>query len=292
MAATVIRLYAENPKDGTSTFDQIRFYEATDSSGTGKTLLNTSNVSTSNTSPIDPGYTTYLHTSGDTTKYAATAWYNSTSGAETRTSSWVLQGEDRWDTMFKDEMQDTAEAVWTATDRGYFKDKALEALFPDLQRIVVDSTLSIDKTSGAEQYTYSIPSGIVEIFEVGVGDVDNITSTFKIAHPDNWKVEQNKVHFDSLASYDDAETIRLVASKKFMEVGEAPTRFDPLVMMHLRMSAYIKLADDYPRFLKWSRLQKGTKVSFENLRVHAREFERKFKDELSKLHEVMMGSLI
>ena len=286
----ILKLYAENPKDGTSTFSHVEFYEANDGNGSGATLLSTEAIDVTNLSPIDPGFTSYTHTSGSTAKYYATKYKNS-SGNTTDYSDWVLGGQDRWDEMFKQELADTAEAVWSSTDRAYFKEKALEALFPELQRIVIDNSLTIDKTAGAEEYTYSIPSGVVEIFEVGVGDVDNVDSTFKIVVSDNWKVEQNKLHFLSLASIDDALPIRLVVSKKFLEVGEVPSKYDPLVMNHLRMSAYIRLADDFPRFKEWAKLQQGTKVSFENLRVHAREFERKFKDDLAKKAEVLMASL-
>ena len=287
----VIRLYSDNPKDGTTTFDQVEFYEADDSDGSNATLLSTEDIDTSGINPLDSGFTHYLCIFGDTDKYYASKWKQSSSGDKTSYSTWVQGGQDRWDEMFMNELQDTASAVWSSTDRQFFKEKALEALFPELFRIVIDTSLSIDKTSGAEEYTYTVPEGIMEITEVGIGDVDNITTQFKVVHPDNWKFERNLLHFNSLAGFSDDEAIRLVAGKKFMEVGEVPKKYDPLVMDHLRMSAYIKLADDFPRFLKWGKLQKGTKVSFENLRVHAREFERKFREERERLHELMMGAL-
>jgi len=286
----VLNLYSDNPKDGTTTFDKIRFYEATDSSGTGATLIQTSSIDTTTITLIDPGFTKYTYPSGDTAKFYASTFYDSTNLIETDKSTYEQGGEDRWDTLFKNSMQDTTSTVWTAADRLRFKEDALEALYPDLFRITVDTSLTIDLTSGAEQYERTVPYGIIEISEIGIGDVDNTTSRFKVVSSSNWKVEGNLIHFKSLAGFSDGETIRLVCSKKFQSVGEVPKKWDGMIMDHLRMNAYIKLADDYPRFLTYARMQGGTKVSFENLRVHAREFERKFKDRKAEFAETMMPS--
>jgi len=284
----VLKLYSDNPKDGTTSFDKVRFYEATDSDGTGATLLATVDIDTATITPIDPGFTVYSHTSGDTAKFYASTWYNSTSTLETEKSDYEQGDQDRWDTMFKNSLQDTASAVWSAADRKRFKEDALEALFPDLYRIAIDTSLSIDLTTDAEEYEYTLPSGIIDVSEVGVGDVDNITTRFKVVSAQNWTLEANVLHFKKLSQFADAEAIRLLCSKKFQAVGEVPKKWDSMIMDHLRMNAYIKLADDYPRFLTYSRLQGGTKVSFENLRVHAREFERKFRDRKSEFAETML----
>lgn len=277
----ILKHFSDNPKNGTTTFNKVRFYRATDAAGTGAALVATVDIDTSTISPIHPGYTTHIDTAGDLTKYYASTWYSSVSGAESSYSTWVLAGQDRWDTMFKNEMQDTAEVVWTATDRKAFKDKALEALFPDFYNQVIDTSLSAVATTAATTYSYTVPYGIFSISEVGYGD-KNATSTvahdFKIVKPAYWKFERNQLRFEALPNWSNGDTIHLTASKKYLSVGEVPAYLDPLVMEHLRMSAYVRMADDYPRFLKWSQMQLGTRVSFENLRVHAREFERRFSD--------------
>jgi hypothetical protein len=287
--ANIIKLSVKNPDDGTTTFDQIRFYEADDSSGSGASLLNTSDVDTVNITPVDPGNTTYSHTTGSTSKYYAARYYNSSSGNISDYTTWTLGGEDRWDIMFENELQDTANAVWTAADLKRYKKRALNALYPDLYRIVIDTSLTMDLTSGAEEYEYTLPFGVFDVSEVGTGDVDNIDSTFKVTANDNWKVENNILHFTNISEYSDGDTIRLVAAKKFLSVGEVPEIYDELVMYHLRMSAYLRLADDYPRYLTFAKLQKGTAVSFENLRVHAREFERKFEEGKARMSGVMLA---
>lgn len=285
----IIKISAPNPNDGTTTFDSVRFYEATDSSGTGASLLSTSTIDTTLRQQIDPGITTYTYTSGSTTKYYAAKYYNSSSGISSDYTTWVLGGKDRWDTMFENDLGDTSNAVWTQADIARYKGWALEALYPDLYRQVIDTSLTLDNDT-SPSYTYTVPFGIFHISEVGVGDVQNSTSTFTILHPDNWTFENSTLHLKSVPSSESSATIRLIAHKKYLEVGEVPERFDRFVNYHLRMSAYLRLADDFPRFKKWAQLQEGTKVSFENLRVHAREFERKFVEGKAEVRELLFPS--
>lgn len=287
----IIKSTVPNPNDGTTTFNYVRFYEATDSSGTGATLIATVAVDTSALNQIDPGNTSYTYTSGSASKYYAAKYYNSTSGILSDYTTWVLGGQDRWDTMFMNELDDTSSAVWTAADRTRFKQWALESLYPDLYRQVIDTSLTLDNDT-VPSYTYTIPFGIFHVSEVGIGDIDNSTSTFQILHPDKWTVENNKLHLRSIPSTEDNAVIRLIASKKYLEVGEVPERFDQFVIYHLKMSAYLKLADDFPRFKTWAQMQEGTKVSFENLRVHAREYERKFRDGKAEVRELLFPSAI
>lgn len=287
----IIKLSVPNPLDGTTTFNQIKFYEATDNAGTGATLLTTVDIDTTTTSQVDPGFTTYTYTSGYTTRYYAAKYFNSTSSALTDYTTWTLGGRDRWDTMFTLAMDDASYAVWSANIVAQFKTWALEALFPDLYRQVVDTSLTLDNGT-TPAYTYTVPYGIFHISEVGVGDLQNSTSNFTILHPDNWTLENSTLHFKSLSGLPDLEPIRLIAHKKFLEVGEVPERFDRFVLHHMKMNAYLYLADDFPRFKTWSQLQDGTKVSFENLRVHAREFERKFNEGKAEVRELGYPVLI
>lgn len=295
---SIVKLYSSNPTDGTTTFDQIRFYQANDSSGTGAAVVHTSDIDTTTVTPLNPGFTSYIYSSGDTTKYYASTFYNSTSTIETDKSDWVLGGQDRWDTMFMNELQDTTSAVWSATDREYFKKKALEALYPEFFRNVIDTSLTVvnDPSSNTATYIYTVPFGIFSLSEVGYGNLNTTSSTvtrdFKVLKRDYWKFEKNNLHLQSLSGMDNGDTIRLIAQKKYLEVGEVPEYLDPLAMEHMRMSAYIKLADDYPRFLTWAKLQQGTKVSFENVRVHAREFERRFTDMKKLLKDTAMPTLL
>jgi hypothetical protein len=288
---SIIKITVPNPNDGTTTFDKIRFYEATDNAGTGASLLTTSSVDTSIRYQIDPGFTTYTYTSGATTKYYAAKYYNSSSGILSDYTTWVLGGKDRWDTMFENDMNDTSNAVWTASDIARYKTYALEALFPDLYRQVIDTSLTLDNDS-VPTYTYTVPFGIFNISEVGIGDLQNVTSLFQIVHPDNWTFENSTLHFKSIPSSESSAVIRLIGHKKFLEVGEVPERFDRFVIFHMKMSAYLRLADDFPRFKTWSRLQEGTKVSFENLRVHAREFERKFVEGKAEVRDLLFPTLV
>jgi len=287
----IIKSTVPNPNDGTTSFDKIRFYEATDSSGTGATLLSTEAIDTSTRYQIDPGTTSYTYTSGSTSKYYAGKYYNSSTADISDYTTWVLGGKDRWDTMFENEMSDTSNAVWAAATVARFKVWALEALFPDLYRQVIDTSLTLDNDA-TPTYTYSVPFGIFNIAEVGVGDVQNSTSTFQKLHPDNWAFENGLLHIFDLGSLTDTATIRLIAHKKYLEVGDVPEQLDRVVMNHLKMNAYLFLAEDFPRFKTWSQLQEGTKVSFENMRVHAREFERKFVEGKAEIRNTLFPSLI
>ena len=299
----VIKLYSNNPEDGTSTFNKVKWYEATDSIGTGKTALVDSeghdvetDIDISTAETIHPGFTTYTHYSGDTDKYYASTWYNSSSGVETDPSDWIKGGEDRWDEKFKQELEDKDELVWDADIRKQFKKNTLEELFPDFYRTVIDTSLTVKNEAGNVIYTYTVPYGIFQISEVGVGTVNTTSSTeardFKIIKADYWTFEKNQLHFATMSGINNGETIRIIGQKKFLGVGEVPEHLDALAMLHLKMQAYLYLADDYPRFKTWAQLQEGSKVSFENLRVHAREFERKFESLLKKKKENPYATLM
>ena len=279
MTQIIERLYAENPIDGTDTFNQVRFYEATDSSGTGTALIAIVSIDTTTINPIDPGFTMYTHTTGDNTKYVSATYYSTTNNNETRRSDWVLQGQDRWDTMFTSELQDSTSSVWTATDRSYIKGKALQALFPDFFYESIDTSLTVVNNSTTQTKIYTVPIGIFQISEVGVGNPNSFTQPFRLVIQDNWEFEQNKLRFFNMSGLSDTYPLRIVASKKYMEVGQVPTRLDPLAMLYMKMSAYQKLADDYPRYLKWSRLQKGNKVTLEGLRLLIKDLRNQFEEE-------------
>lgn len=274
---SIIKISSPNPFDGTTSFDKVRFYEATDSSGTGASLLSTESIDTTNITSIDPGFTSYTYVSGSTTRYYAARFYNSSNSNITDYTTWVLGGEDRWDEMFKNELDDTSSTVWTAADRSRFKKWAIREMFPQLYRYVIDTSLTLDNDTNPS-HTYTVPFGIFDIAEVGVGDVNNSTSRFQVLHADSWKFENNKLHLLRIPSTESSATIRFIGAKKFYEVGEIPEEYDVIVMHHLKMSAYLNMADDFPRFKTWAQLQEGTRVSFENLRVQAREYERKFID--------------
>ena len=282
----IIKISAPNPLDGTTTFDQVQHGQADDSSGTNAAVVNTASVDTSKRSPINPGTTEYVYTSGATNKYYSARYKNSSSGVTTDWMTWTLGGKDRWDTMFENEMDDTANAVVSQAGVQRFKDWALEAFYPDLfNPSVIDTSLTVDNDTSPE-YQYDIPFGMFNITEVAFGDVNNLTSYFKVVDHDNWKVEGNKLHFMSLAGFTDDAAIRLVGAKKYLEVGDVPERYDRIAMHHMKMNYYLYLSEDFPRFKKWAQLQEGTKVSFENMRVQAREFERKFIEAKAEAREL------
>lgn len=285
---SVIKLFASNPTDGIATFDKVRFYEATDSAGTGATLLSTSAIDVTNRNQVDPGYTTYTYTSGSITKYYASKYYNSVSTLATDYTSWVLGGKDRWNTMFENEMEDTTNAVWSAVAVNRFKLWALNALYPDLYRQVTDTSLTFD----SDTYTYDLPFGIFNVAKLWVGDVQNSTSTLLEVGPDNFAVEGGTLHIFNTGSLTDGAVIRMIAHKKYLDVGEVPEDIDRIVMYHMKMSAYLYLAEDFPRFKTWAQIQEGSKVSFENLRVHAREFERKFVEGKAEIRNLLYPSAI
>jgi len=112
----IIKISVANPNDGTSTFTSVRFYEATDSSGTGATLLATVAIDTTSRYKFFPGVTSYTYTSGATTKYYAAKYYSTVTTNASDYTTWTLGGEDRWDTMFKNELI----AIGAFTGNKYF----------------------------------------------------------------------------------------------------------------------------------------------------------------------------
>ena len=297
---SIIKLYSNNPSDGTSTFDKVKWYEADDASGTNAAVITSGGsavqtaIDATTTEPIHPGFTTYIYENGNTAKYYASTWYNSTTAIETDYSNWVQGGYDRWNEKFEEEMDDDG-TVWSDDLVSEFKEDALNALFPDFFREVLDTSLTISNTTNNQVYVYTVPFGIFNVSEVGVGELNTDSSdsrNFAKVKADYWTFEKNKLHFSSLSGLTHGDTIRLIASKKYLHVGEVPEYLDSLIMLHMKMSAYLNLADDFPRFKTWARIQQGTKVSFENLRVHAREFERKFKEMKAELKNNAYSSLI
>jgi len=288
----IIKISVPNPDDGTTTFSHVKFYEADDTAGTNAAQIGSNTaIDTSARSQIDTGTTSLTYTSGSTSKYYAATYFQTSNSDETSKTTYVLGGKDRWDSMFENEMDDTANAVWTQADILRFKKWAIDDLYPDLYHQVIDTSLTLDNDS-APSYTYTVPFGIFNISEVGIGDVDNSTSTFKILHADQWTLENSLLHLKNIPSSESGATIRLIASKKFLEVGEIPERYDSLVMNHMKMNAYLNLSEDFPRFKKWGQLQEGTRVSFENMRVQAREFQNKFEKGIGRKASLLYPSLI
>ena len=271
----VIKCFAPNPTDGTATFDKVRFYEADDANGTNAALIATVSISTTEKDLEDRGFTSYLYTTGSTSKYYAASYYNSTSLTETSKGAYIKGGRDRLDDKFLKLMEDTAEAVFDSTSRDRFLEATLEALYPEIQKEVVDTSLAIVKTASADTLLYSIPEGFSIITRVGVGAVET-ESDYAEATTGNWTIEGNKLHFYSIDGYTNADVIRLIGLKKYLAIGEVPERYDPLMLLKMEAEAYRWMAKSYPRFEKWAQLQPGTKVSFENLRVSATNLEGEF----------------
>ena len=272
----VIKLSMPNPIDGVASFNQIKFSEADDSLGTNSAVIATVNIDTTTRNALDSGSTHYNYISGDTAKYYAGLYYNSVTGATSSATDYIKGGYDRIDILFMNHYADTTGSVFSATDRDRLKKFALEALFPEIKKPSIDTSLSIDLTAGALKYTYSLPYGVYEVNEVGIGDVDNNTSRFSTIPVDNWMIENDKLHIFNVGSYAHGDTIRLLCMKKYQFIGEVPDRFDEMILNHMLMNSYLMLADDYPRFKRFARLQEGTKVSFENLKVHALVYEGLF----------------
>ena len=290
---SIIKCFSDNPEDGASTFDKIKFYEANDSAGTGATLIQTVDVDTSTRDLNNPGYTVYLYGNGSTSKYYASKWYSTDLGYLTDYSTWVKGGEDRIDTLFKNELDDTAEAVFTATDRAYFKKAALEALHPEIFKIVIDTSITVENNSTTQTYEYALPHGMNQVLRVGIGNVNKTAledRTYKTIKNIYWSIEKDKIVFSNIGQLTDGYSLRIVGTRKYNHIGEVPIQFDWLILLHMKMSAYLQLADDYPRFKQWAQMQEGSKVSFENLRVHAREYERKFNTEKAKIKNTALES--
>jgi len=274
---SVFKIYASNPKDGTSYFDKVRFYEADDDIGTNEALIGESDIDLTTVDLEDFGFTFLLYSGGDSDKYYATSYFNSDTLVETDKTGWIKGDRNRLGFKFLELMGDTENEVFESEVVSQFSEYALEAMYPELQREFIDTSLAIEKGATTETLEYNVPVGISNIMEVGVGDV-NDRSNFKVLRPFFWKLEGGKLHFLSLSGLDDGETLRLVCLRKYNDIGEVPERYDHLLLYHMQMSAYDWMASRYPRFERFSQLQQGSRVSFENLRVTAREFERKFED--------------
>jgi len=269
----VIKLFSTNPKDGATTFDKIRFYEANDAEGAGAAKIAEIAVDVSKKTLIDPGFTTYLYTSGSTSKYYASSYYNVGSGTETSKSAWTKGGQNRWDKMLLDWAEDDDEEVFDEDARSLFNKNILERLSPELEETLVNTTLTWDE----DALTYTVPDGISEILEIGIGDVDK-AGEFDEPLSELWSVEGRTLRFTKAPSgVNDGDTMRLIHKRRHEEVGEVPTIYDPLILIGLQAEAYKWMASYYPRFEKFAQLRGGSGVSFEGLRAAAKDLDDEFK---------------
>lgn len=273
-----LTLYAPNPKDGVTTFDKVRFYEATDSTGTGSTLIATVDVDVSTRDVEDYGSTKYTHSTGDTAKYYGATYFNSTSSDETEITDWSLGSKNRLIVKFDNLMGDATNDVFDALAVEQFSENSLEAIFPELQRHVSDNSLVLD----VEQLVYTIPVDYTVIFSVGTGDI-NDEEDYSEMQTSNYKIEGDKLRFKTTLGLNDTDAITIVGLKKYVDIGEVPERYDALMLLNMQADAYDWLASRYPRFEAFSQLQDASKVSFENLRVTAREFRNMFTLKLARL---------
>ena len=270
---SVLPLFAPNPEDGTETFNKVKFFEATDAEGAGATLLATVDIDLTTADVADAGFTKFIHETGDLNKFYSAAYFNSVSSLQSDYGSWMQGGRSRLYRKFQSLMGDTTNSVFPHEANIQFEEDAIEALYPEVQRQEVDTSLTIDE----DNLIYTLPRGFSEVTQVGVGDADDPDENFKTVKTGNWEIQEDKLRFMRIRDFNDGDTIRLVAMKKLSKIGEVPEMYDPILLLHMQGSSYRWMSARYPRFEAFSQLQTGSRVSFENLRVTADQFFNEFE---------------
>ena len=270
---SVLTLFAPNPEDGIETFDQVKFFEADDAEGGGAVLLTTVDIDLTTSDIADAGFTSFIHETGDLNKFYSAAYFNSISSLQSDYGSWMQGGRSRLYRKFQGLMGDTTNGVFPHEAVIQFEEDAIEALYPEIQRQSVDESLGVDE----DNLIYTLPRGISEVNQVGVGDADDPDGQFEIVSTSGWEIQEDKIRFSNLRKFQDGDVIRLVTFKKYRKTGEVPEMYDPALLLHMQGSSYRWMSARYPRFEAFSQIQKGTGVSFENLRVTAAQFLDEFE---------------
>jgi hypothetical protein len=278
-----ISIEIRNPRDSTSTYDQI-VLESASAQGGSYSNVTTASVSTSNKTDLSPGYTSYTHTSGDTTKWYRYQFKNASSSIVTPYSREFRGGYSEIDQDFRRAMRDTNSSNYFFTDDDVagFRRRAVESLWPVTWQEVVDESLSTDGST--EKFTY--PSGVTR-----VADVEFVDSNGRVVYvPSGYRRRGNQLIFDSAPS--SGYTIRLQVEKMFTKWVEVPHFFDSYIIDSMRLQAYKEFEADRMQYYKYNSVVNSEGGNIPSIRLVIQNLEMSSQRRLNDLKRTRRAALI
>ena len=231
-----------NPKDLTTTYEQIEIYRDTNSDMSTESLLTTKDINTATASDLSTGYTSYTDTNGDDTHYYRFRYKNNS--VYSSKSDIFQAGTTVMHARFRKKMRDTNSSnyFFSNDEVSEFLTGAIGRLFPHTYNEAIDESLS----SVANQEKYSFPVGVNR-----VNDLELLNAQGEVeSRPKNFKIRARQIIFDNpLAS---GYTMRLYVDKMFTKLAEIPEFLDDLVLDLMRLQAYETLEADRHRYYKYT----------------------------------------
>lgn len=233
-----------NPNDLTATYDQIEIKYDTDSTMATESVLATVSISTTYASDLSTGFTSYNHTSGDSTHYYRFRYKISASSSYSNYSDIFQANTTIMHSRFRRRTRDTNSAnyYFTNDDITNFLANAVRKLFPHTYNEVIDETLSTDGTTEK----FSFPTGVNRITDVEFID----SSGNVVSAPSTWRLRARQIIFDTAPS--SGYTIRLYCEKMFQKLSEVPEFFDDLILDLMILEAWQTFEFDRSKYARYT----------------------------------------
>lgn len=270
-----------NPENGTSTYDKMEFWRAS-SAGGSYDLQATVDIDTTTISDLSPGYTTWVDTSGDSTKYYKIRWKNNASSAVSAYSD-EFQGETTvLDARFRKMMRDTNSNnyFFSNDDVAEFRQDAIYSLWPSTWHETVDTSLTTDENTEI----YTLPSGVTRLNKIDLVDTDGST----VGRITDYEVQSNKIIFGVAPR--DGYTMRLWVEKMFTKSAEVPEVFDSYLLDCMMLRAYRELEADRSKAYKYVTVAKPDQGGLNVIRDIIIRLEQSTEKRLNKLRRIRKPS--
>lgn len=234
-----------NPKDLTTTYNQIEIRGSANSDMSSPTTLTSSlTIDTSTASDLSTGYTSY--TDGTGYAYYQFRYKQSSSSAVSDWSDIFAADTTIMHTRFRRKMRDTnaQNYFFTNDDITSFLQNAIYKLYPHTYNEVIDETL----IPAANTFKYTFPLGIQR-----VNDLEYIDSQGNAAgKPNGWSIRAKQIIFDRAPTT--GYSFRIYADKMFQKLAEVPEFLDDLILDLMRLQAYEDLEADRSKYYKYTTL--------------------------------------
>jgi hypothetical protein len=243
MAAKILDI--RNPRDLTTTYDQIEIRGSANSDMSSPTTLTSSlSINTATASDLSTGYTTYLDGTGYA--YYQFRYKHSVSGATSDWSEIFAVDTTVMHTRFRRKMRDTNSQnyFFSNEDITNYLTGAITRLYPHTYNEVIDETL----IPTANTYKYTFPIGIQR-----VNDLEYIDAQGNVAgRPNGWSIRAKQIIFDAPPST--GYIFRIYADKMFQKLAEIPEFLDDLILDLMRLQAYEDLEANRSQYYKYTTL--------------------------------------
>ena len=239
-----------NPRDLTSTYNQIEIQRATSNSAAAMATITTISISSTYASDLSTGYTSYTDADGTVgTHYYRFRFKQSSSGAVSSWSDIFAAAGNVLHTRFRRIMRDvnSNNYFFTADDLDFFLEQAISKLWPitwfetyDDAAFVPDGTTEI----------FTFPVGVTRVNRIDVIDSggNNLGESLK------YTIRGRSIIFDEAPA--SGLTLRAWVEKMFLKLGEIPDIWDSHILNIMRLQAFETMEADRSKFYKYNSVAK------------------------------------